>query len=137
MVAYKSTVSKSLFLPCRLRVAPNGLPGFCLWRHEPSQQQRAPSGKADDWGGYKRCCGLALSAEGFRRCGRLAVGQTYEVEFRGYPPAGEARDRRTFWAGLLLGLLGGASAVLRLPETPAERALGNSEGESGWGPRRA
>lgn len=34
--ACRSTVGKSLFLLCCLRVVPNGLPGFCLWRHRPT-----------------------------------------------------------------------------------------------------
>jgi len=43
---------------------------------------------------------------------------------------------RTFWQGLLLGRLGGAQAVHPTARPHADRALGNSEEESGCGPRR-
>ncbi len=36
VAARRSTAGRSLFLLCRLRVAPNGLPGFCLGRHRPT-----------------------------------------------------------------------------------------------------
>jgi len=39
---------------------------------------------------------------------------------------------RTFWRGLLLGLLGGAVGRFGNPINPVDRALGNLEGKSGW-----
>jgi hypothetical protein len=45
-------------------------------------------------------------------------------------------SRRSRSQRLLLGRLGAVRGPLRRPSPAADRVLGNSEGESGWGPRR-
>jgi hypothetical protein len=46
---------------------------------------------------------------------------------------GKRLVRRTFGQGLLLGLLGGGLGRSGARCPPADGALGNAEGESGWG----
>ena len=103
-------------------------------RHEPLSVAAPPRGVAGAWGATKGAV-ACLSAEGWAlwvHGGSPALQHSH----RGYPPVGE-RSRRTFWQGLLLGLLGGAIGRFGVPITPADRALGNSKGESGWDARRA
>ena len=69
-------------------------------------------------------------------CGCMAVRQPYYIATGGTRQLGK-RSRRTSWQGLLLGLLGGAIGRFGVPITPADGALGNSKGESGWDARQA